>query len=350
MKKRNALDEWRRVRAGLKRWRRSVQRRSNRSHEYEVPEVKVSAPSDLSFQNNFSETVEFLDQFRRAALLRKEKWVRLHIDLEPVKTISIPVAIILAAEFHRWKLIKKTNIRAMRPNRWTPHVRNILSDLGVFSLLDMKPMHAEIESHLTLTRLTSGDGVDNRKVNQLQARFASDLENFTTNPQMYAGLSEAAENAVIHAYEDEAHPTFPYAGKRWWGASCLNIETMSLRFFIFDQGVGIPATLPTKDAWELIRSLATTLTGGAIPNDSFMLRAALEVGRTRTGLSHRGLGFKTMTDVVTNTDNSYLRILSGKGEIVYNGSGTIETRNHDRHIGGTLIEWSMPADAFNIAD
>jgi len=121
---------------------------------------------------------------------------------------------------------------------------------------------------------------------------------------------------------------------------------MSLRFFVFDQGAGIPYTLPTATVWEQLRAKLAQATGDRIPNDSLMLKSALEVGRTRTGLDHRGLGLKRMSDVVTGADNGYLRILSGKGEIIYSADEKIETRDHDSHIGGTLIEWSMSADAF----
>ena len=44
-----------------------------------------------------------------------------------------------------------------------------------------------------------------------------------------------------------------------------------------------------------------------------------------------------------------MRVLSGRGEVVYHFDDRIETHDHALSIGGTLIEFSMPADVFGVA-
>ncbi|MGO4619026.1 hypothetical protein [Ensifer sp. 2TAB8] len=200
--------------------------------------------------------------------------------------------------------------------------------------------------HLTLTPLESGESFDGKKINELQTHFAETLAGFTTRPELFEGLMEAAENAISHAYPPEYAPPHPYAGHRWWGASCFDLTENRLRFFIFDQGAGIPFTLPKGPLWERMLAAVSKHSGGLISDDAHMLKAAFEVGRTSTGLSHRGLGLKRMADVVRNAGSGYLRIISGKAEIVHHDDDRIVTRGLPSHIGGTLIEWNMPSDVF----
>jgi hypothetical protein len=121
---------------------------------------------------------------------------------------------------------------------------------------------------------------------------------------------------------------------------------MRLRFFIFDQGAGIPSTLPTGPLREWILSFLAETSAGVFSNDAQMLRAAFEVGRTRTGMANRGLGLQRMADVVRGSKTGFLRIISGRAEIVHYSDDHIESRSLPTHIGGTLIEWNMPADVF----
>jgi hypothetical protein len=353
MKKISATRKWRLLAVGLTRWRNHVARKKKtyQGRPWSREEIKIIAPEVLSFKENFSETIAFLDKFRDVALNGGDASYNIYVDLKPIKTLSVPVAIVLAADFDRWRLITNYRLRIRESKMWDPTVRNLLSDLGVFELLGLRPVSVDLnDDNFTLTQLMSGERTDGYKIDSLQEQFSDVLKGFTKNPEMFAGLMEAAENAIAHGYPENYKPRHPFAGHRWWAASCLDPAAMTLRFFVYDQGAGIPFTLPTANMYEQIRASLAQIFGDLIPNDSVMLRAALEVGRTRTGLDHRGLGLKRMSDVVTGADKGYLRILSGKGEIVYYANESIETRDHDHHIGGTLIEWSMSADAFTTSE
>lgn len=309
--------------------------------------MAVTPPSHLSFRDNYDATIAFLDELRSATLRPGKQREIVYVNLTVVEYISVPVAIVLAAEFQRWQLFRHLKLRARDAAKWAPDVRSLLDDLGVFELLEMRapPTGAGVQDNFTLTPLQSGLKLDGAKLNRLQARFRDMIEGFTNNATVYEGLSEAVENAIAHAYPDNYVPKHPFAGHRWWGAGCIEVQTMRLRFFVFDQGAGIPHTLPTADIFEGIVTWLSSHFPEVVHNDTLMLRAALEVGRTRTMESHRGLGMRRMADVVTGTPNAYLRIISRRGEIVYHGDGSLETRTHSDSLGGTLIEWCLPADA-----
>ena len=311
-----------------------------------IIEVPVVPPDVLSFRRNFEATVRFLDEFRDRIMARKRFREIVHVDLVPVKEISVPVAIVLAAEFHRWVLIHHLRLNVRSSERWSPQVKNLLSDLGVFDLLGVRPPISNgADDNLTLTKLQSGHKFDGKKIDALQTAFREIVEGFMNNPELYDGLSEAVENAITHAYPADYEPRHQWAGHRWWGAGCLDPQTMNLRFFIFDQGAGIPYTLPANDWYEALRERLAVLTQGALANDALMLRAALELGRSSTGEAHRGRGLKKMSDVIDDTQGAFLRIISGSGEIICHPGGRVETFNRPTNIGGTLIEWNMPATA-----
>lgn len=330
----------------LNRWRHSLSRKQRLGQT--TGDIYISPPSILSFQDNYDATMRFMNELRDIVGSKIRVKRRVHVDLVPIQKISVPVAMVLAAEFHRWTLFTKKRLKIENSKKWAPEVRNLLSDLGVFELLGLKAPSREhgTSDNITLTQLKSGEKADGAKINELQADFKLILSGFTSKPKVYDGLTEAVENAIAHAYHPEYQPKHRYAGHRWWGASCLDPTDMRLRFFIFDQGAGIPFTLPRATMQEVVREYLALFTAGAIPDDSVMLKAALEVGRTGTGQSHRGLGLQKMADVVKGAQSGYLRILSGRGEIIYRQNDKIESRNLSSHIGGTLIEWSMPADAF----
>lgn len=308
------------------------------------PPLRILAPSVLSFKNNFEETVQFLTDFRAHTVGDKIRRT-VHIDLVPVKEISVPVAIVLAAEFHRWSIVRRIRLRVRDHEKWDSGVRSLFSELGVFDLLGVRGVREELnDKHVTLTKLESGLNFDGRKIAQLQARFRDVLEGFVDRPMVYDGLTEAAENAISHGYPPDFQPELLSAGKRWWGASCLDLEDMRLRFFIFDQGAGIPFTLPSVGWYEQVRELLSNW--GIGQNDTLLLRAALQVARTRTGQTNRGLGLGRMIEVIENSETGHLRIISGRGEIVIHAGGRIEERALSTDIGGTLIEWNLPTGTF----
>jgi hypothetical protein len=80
-------------------------------------------------------------------------------------------------------------------------------------------------------------------------------------------------------------------------------------------------------------------------SDGELIRAAIEIKRSRTQKRHRGKGLLDMIKAIDNTQGGRLTILSNKGCYLYNLNNTKpseEVKNYKDSIFGTLIIWSLP--------
>ena len=133
----------------------------------------------------------------------------------------------------------------------------------------------------------------------------------------YSALDEAVLNCLDHRYIDLVgqKPKFPYAGHRWSTTSCYDQSNDSLRFFTYDQGVGIPACLPTNsDFWPYV---CAKIKAGIVGNGpkSSIIEGASKVGPTGTHRAKRGKGLDIMRDAIRLSGEAYLRIISGKADL-----------------------------------
>lgn len=353
MKRQTSEQRIRSIAIANARFRKKVRRASIRSnnlerYEKERKPIKLVAPGIFSFSNNYEETVQFLDDFRTTALKKAGPLQTLSVDLTSIRHISVIGAMVLAAEFHRWSILRRTRLRPSNVARWSPRLLALFDDLGVFDLLDIQNRYNinSTTENITLTPLKSGRRQEGSEVQKLIQSFKNDIASFSDRLSLYDGLMEAVENVIHHGYPSGYEPKYPFAGQRWWGAGCLDLDQACLRFFIYDQGAGIPYTLPRSGFFEAVQHHIERWFPGSTTLDGTMLRAALEVGRTQTNLPHRGKGLGQIQAAIRDVPGSRLRILSGKGAVTVDSDGQIQDRTHSRHIGGTLIEWSLPVSAF----
>jgi hypothetical protein len=146
-------------------------------------------------------------------------------------------------------------------------------------------------------------------------------------------------NAGQHAYPADGFEHIPPGYKRWWMTGSWDAAARCMRVLLLDLGVGIPATLPRSGGWEQIRGLLSKLSGN---DDAAMIAAAVEVGRSSTGQAGRGNGLDEIRRFVECSTRGRLRILSGRGEVVYStGRDQPDQRVLDEPFSGTLIEWEV---------
>ena len=152
---------------------------------------------------------------------------------------------------------------------------------------------------------------------------------------LFAAVSEAMTNVVQHAYTG-AEDT-PEELKRWWLSAAYDANRGELLILIYDQGIGIPSTIPrklTERAMALIRR-----------EDAQLIRAAHELQRSVTGEAHRGFGLqRDVRRYIQDFDGKgTYRVISGKGEYTVQSGreGPESTRNFQRSLPGTFIEWRL---------
>ena len=158
---------------------------------------------------------------------------------------------------------------------------------------------------------------------------------------IFRALSEAMTNVNHHAYlgKQFSHPRVAEKlSGRWWMLASLHTERNRFSLLFYDAGVGIPKTLPRTHTMERIRATLSLLFD---PDDGQMLEAAMEMGRSRTKLSHRGKGLLDLARLIDSVGSGELRIYSRTGALVYRPD-YLRGSNHDGFVEGTLIEWRLP--------
>ncbi|HNP66162.1 MAG TPA: hypothetical protein PKH39_19705 [Woeseiaceae bacterium] len=275
------------------------------------------------------------------------------MKLEEVERISLPCAVILSAELKRWTLLGRFVPKLIGLSRWNRRVRSLLISLGTLAHLGIpKKRYRNVNDdprpdQVVLVELTSSSSADGEKVRRLQDDFHALISVFKPQQFISRALLEAAANVIEHAYADKScGETMLDPRQRWYATASFDPNNKSLRFFIYDHGRGIPESLRAEQSWlEAIMSLRSFV--GVGPNDSEMIDTAVDIGRTRTGKNERGKGLRDIVNVVERTGAGYVRIISGKGDYRRFFDGKVEKAQHGSHIGGTMIEWSIPINAIS---
>jgi hypothetical protein len=109
-----------------------------------------------------------------------------------------------------------------------------------------------------------------------------------------------------------------------------------------DLGVGIPRTLGALYPMEKVRAYLSLLPA-IKPPDGSMIKAAVELGRSATGLTHRGKGLShDLRRFIEFANAGEMFIFSNRGMYRYSGKDGEETQDFTRSIHGTLIKWRVP--------
>lgn len=340
-------------------WRRELRRRVKSDTGISHDAILIVAPQVLSFTDNALETLQFFTEFKNAVftseVIRRKGQVfkkPVSVELKTIKRMSLPTAVILAAELHRWSIQRNSNLSLRSYRRWNRRVLALMYSLGVFDLVGIKGFYGDFDpfQEVVLLPLKSGIKRDGRAVDELQNWLKSMQVGFQKKRYVFGALDEAIINGMEHGYiSTGAKPLYPYVGHRWWATSCYDPNNNSLRFFVYDQGIGIPGTLPHKaDFWPFIQSLLAKLPGQR--TDAAIIEAAFEVGKTRTNEEKRGKGLAKMREAIELAGDGYLRIMSGRGDVIMNSDRTLKKTDHNSHIGGTLVEWCIPIVALQEAE
>lgn len=147
-------------------------------------------------------------------------------------------------------------------------------------------------------------------------------------------LNEAVTNTVNHAYGFERRGLPDPALRKWWMLAEVKDDMVFVA--IFDMGVTIPASLRRKPEWADFLKLRRW-------KDARLIEAAASMGRTTTGLPHRGKGLPEMVEFSKKLASGGLSISSGMGSYMYHA----DTNSFGRHrfscpMPGTLVLWQIP--------
>lgn len=270
-------------------------------------------------------------------------WMRRCTSLSP------EVALVLAAEIERCLHHRPKSINGNNPQ--DPNITAMLRDIGFHNLLHfIEPgrQASGAKEATTYLRMKSGIQGAGYHADDLRALVLGSAATTTDalREDIVRGMNEAVLNVHQHAYEDDIQNTYvPMPNKRWWIAGYRDSIAKEIGFIAFDQGVGIPATLPKKHRElvdDILLAAGQLLTGITPTNDHLLIKRAFELGRTRTGKASQGKGlndFKRFLGVAGGKGS--LRILSGRGSYLYKQGGEELAYPLELPFHGTLIVWRL---------
>lgn len=348
--------------------------RSSRSYNKKIDLVRhhnicgpaLSPPKNMCLDEDFEGVLRFIEKLRggltpteRRRKKRKKGPPRRggsvrtagHVPFEEIDNITPAAALLMAAEYDRYRRMQRRPLYPIRRENWKPWVDAMLSEIGFLRLLEIEGLPSvtlgDDHSRYRTLPMVSGNRTDGREVGLFQdsiAELLADNLGVEVSLRLYDGLIEAMNNVVQHAYPVGYSCPRPIRN-RWWLTGSFNPSTGRLHIVFLDQGVTIPVALPRSEwrEWALDflgRMYNILALGRGRPDDAERIHAAMEVGRSGSDDQGRGHGLAQMLDFVKMASDGRLRILSRRGQFMYEkGQSRPHLRNLSSPVRGTLIEW-----------
>lgn len=324
-----------------KEWRRKRRRRSVGLVDQWArisPVDRVVAPDRLYlFQHrSHTKTTDFLSRLRKSFA---RSGVTTVVDMSHLVRLMPGGTLLFFSEINRLKyLFPNKSFKFVRSNDDT--VNQVLEHVGIYSLAGFVSGAVPTRDDVITWRTASSVITDGKSAGELIETYDSLSRNEIRH--IFKGVSEAATNAVEHAYvagREDGLP--PFDESRWW-MFCRETDCR-LYVGVCDLGVGIPRSLPRTFGEEMIGLAFKMLSLGTVSDDASMILAAMELARTRTERGERGKGLGDMKAVVDSLPGSKLHIFSNRGMVSYAG-GKIESKQFENSILGTMIVWMIPIE------
>ena len=334
-------DEMRRSTTKTKKWQRiharklhrrtrprGRQRAAGRSRPHSFD--RIPCPEHLSLEDDYEGVLKLIDEIRSSS--RRNE--RTYIDFTPIRTVKPSGALVLAAEIDRWNSLPgRPRFKSADTKNWAPNVRKLLGQMGFFELLGLSHQPDTASEGPRYIKLRSGTQVDGEAVEELRTLDLGPVS-VPKARLLFAAVTEAMTNVVHHAYEAATH-----GPRRWWLSAAH--EAGQVEILIYDQGTGIPKTLPLT-LGERVRDM---LPGDFAAHDGKMIEVAHSLSKSGTREAHRGRGLgRDVRRYIEEHDKAGTYcVISGRGEYtVPAGKGaTGQVKSHPRALRGTLIRWRL---------
>jgi anti-sigma regulatory factor (Ser/Thr protein kinase) len=304
--------------------------------------IPLMVPKILSLKDNYEETVKLISDVREYAL---EQYHPVDLFFNEVEYLEPAALTVLTAEIHRCRNLRKIYGRPAVTGFYPqdPEIYRQLQEIGFFKLLEIRDQVPPVDStngertRVVLPFMTDATVTSERSawfVDQLAALIQGAVPMDDQSKRYLQGaIIEAMKNAGEHAYK--SRPKYQALGHRWWLTAAFDLGQREVAILLFDQGVGIPATLE-PDLLNKLESL--THAEGLLPRDSLMIEIATRPGESSTRQAGRGQGFRTMRKFVDACDDGDLIVYSNHGNYLYARAGT-DRGDRSLSLGGTLIQW-----------
>lgn len=321
----------------------------HRRHRNSLAKQVLVAPSHfvlISTKSHQSGT-DVNEYFRFLSMLRAVNSPVIVIDMSGVRRMVVDAALLFKAELSRLTQLRGIRIEAIAPV--SHRTQQVLKQTGIDRHLNLSIELEPSREDVIHWRIAEGPraGVDPRLLEPMM----EDIEKVTglaTHP-VYQGIIESIGNCAEHAYKDHPDVTWRMPeNPGWWVFQ--QVKDGVLIVVVCDLGIGVNRSLPLTLASEqgLLRKLMHFVrrTKG---DDARALLAAMEYGRSSTGLQQRGKGMKNAHAVINDHGEGHFYAISNRGCYVYRkASRSAEGEQRAvklRHsIHGTILGWRLPLE------
>lgn len=321
----------------------------NKNLNFEVNkrrELTLYLPSKMNFSSEYEVTTSNLIAIRKIAGIKKpgKAYKLKNVNFDNLSEISTSAALVLTAELSRWD----DHIRNMlRPNttKWDKSILQHFREIGFFDLFTKNENNEENQSNspLNIVKYIKGSCGDASKTRKLKDELVSITKGSIDKwIILNSGLHEAITNVSHHAYPDSLGCKI--IDRNWYLTGSYNKVKKQLKIVFYDQGIGIPRSLPASKFGEKVLKSFSLIPYLDRFKDEVLLKAAVEADRTRTLESDRGKGLPDLLDFIKERGEGYLSIMSQKALYKYsmiNGQEMVKSESFKFPIQGTLIIWCV---------
>ena len=338
--------------------------------------VSRYAPIDLRLFENIEEVLEFLESIRYSLKITTPRRLRIYdvkrrndpyrpagkprrigryVSFDKIERIDPAGALLLAAEFDRARRRFRARLPAVNVEKWNADVRQTLTGLGFFSLLEIgdRPQALSLRDQSGVWRVTpfiSYSHVESTltgsSLRELAAALGFDEHSFFADVRLkhlFRSVIDSMDNVLSHAYLNlvDGHAIFPHVG-RWWLTGAVDFENRRLSVSLFDQGITIPGRLimdQDRTNASAKTALKRIIRRGAADCD--LVEFAVENQVTTTGDEQRGRGLGKLVEFVDACQHGELRIVSRQGMYHYVKGLSATKCDLNCSVGGTLISWQV---------
>ncbi|WP_287966901.1 hypothetical protein [Acinetobacter sp.] len=243
-------------------------------------------------------------------------------------------------------------------------VNQVLQQTGILKLLKLtlKFETDEFDESVKYWNYASGYNSEIDSADSMLDDFEQILSE-DTSKNVFTSLTEALTNCHHHAYEEKRFSTETKSIKKWWLFSQEKDGVLTV--CVCDLGIGIPRSLTrntplVKEDWFGRLKDFIKLNKEKYNHDSAAIKAAIEIGNTRTNLPNRGKGLNQIINKI-NTMTRHkvsIAILSNYGSYIINRGFVTDLPTTDiinavavpytESIDGTVIVWQIPLDKQNV--
>ncbi|MDV2468346.1 hypothetical protein QR674_05055 [Acinetobacter chinensis] len=345
----------------------SLKNRKNENHRKASKIDKPKVIIDLKFASHITIlNPKLRKKLRKITKKFREYYFRkdvcLRLNFKDTKQMFSDGTLYLLAELETLTLINPDITFGIIPSD-EKIVNQVLEQTGILKLLkqSIKFEDDEFDESVKYWNYSSGHNSEIDSADSMLDDFDEILSE-DTSKNIFTSLTEALTNCHHHAYEERRIPTETKSIKKWWLFSQERDGVLTV--CVCDLGIGIPRSL-TRNTSNVKEDWFTRLKGfikenkGKYDKDSAAIKAAIEIGNTRTNLPNRGKGLNQIINKInTMCDHrASIAIYSNKGSYIINRGFVTDLPTTDiingiaipytESIEGTVIVWQIPLDKQN---